>query len=142
MRFLDLEKPMKTKLIMVLLLIGLGTSVRAQESVDQTIARLKTEITRRETIDRDETTPAPQKLTNRANLESARTALLNVVQAKITALEKYLNTLGDSIRPEEKDDVRTALRKLSTEANEAVNGGNGNSLAGGQSPEAAATSSP
>ena len=104
---------MKTKLIMVLLLIGLGTSVRAQESVDQTIARLKTEITRRETIDRDETTPAPQKLTNRANLESARTALLNVVQAKITALEKYLNTLGDSIRPEEKDDVRTALRKRS-----------------------------
>ena len=106
------------------LILVVAAGARAQESVDQTIDRLKTEIARRETIDRDQTIPAAQRSTNHANLESARTALLSAIQAKIGVLEKYLNTLGDSIRPEERNDARTALRTLSTEANNAVNGAN------------------
>lgn len=132
---------MKKKLLMVLILTGLATSVSAQESIDQTIDQLKTEIARRETIDRDQTTLAAQRTTNRANLESARTALLNAIQGKILALEKYLNTLGDSIRPGEKEDARTALRILTTDANNAVNSGGSSSFPAAQSPEVAASSS-
>ena len=109
---------MKRSLTVVLsLLLVLTVNVSAQNSLDQAIAQLKTEIARREAIDREASTPEAQKLTNRANLERARTALLNAVQSKIAALENYLNTLGDSITPAEKEDARTTMRNLSASAN-------------------------
>ena len=116
---------MKRKLLMLLILTVLATTVSAQESLDQTISRLETEIGVREKVDNEPTTPAAQKVTNRANLDKARTALVNAVQTKIAALEKYLNNLGPSITPEEKVDARAALRTLSTVTNRAVDAGNG-----------------
>ena len=101
------------------LLLTLRTVVSAQET-DQNIDRLKTEIARREIIDRDDSTPVDLRKTNRANLENARTALLNEVQARIAALDKYVNTLGDSMTRAEKNDVRSALTKLSADANESA----------------------
>ena len=106
-------------LLLLSLLLTLGTVVSAQET-EQTIDRLKTEIARRETIDRDDSTPAELRKTNRTNLDNARTALLNEVQARIAALEKYVNTLGDSMTPPEKIDVRSALQKLSADASESA----------------------
>lgn len=114
---------MSGKLLTVFALILFCTAgVSAQESADQSIDRLTTEIARRETIDRDENTPAEQRITNRANLENARTALLKAVQAKLTAMQKYLDTLSDSITPEEKQDARAALRKLAEKTNDIANG--------------------
>lgn len=117
-------------LFLLSLLLTFGPMVSAQEA-DQTIDRLKTEIARRETVDRDDSTPAELRKTNRANLDNARTALLNEVQAKIAALEKYLNTLGDSITSAEKNDVRGALQKLSADANESASAGANSSVARG-----------
>ncbi len=105
---------MKRRLFVVfsVLLLCLANA-NAQNQPDQTIAQLRIEIARREAIDRDESTPASLKSTNRENLEKARTALLNAVQSKIAALDKYLNTLGDSITSAEKQDARLELNKLS-----------------------------
>lgn len=127
-------------LLLLSLLLTLGTVVSAQET-DQTIARLKTEIARRRAIDRDDSTPAELRKTNRTNLDNARTALLNEVQARISALEKYVNTLGDSMTPAEKNDVRSALQKLSADANESA-GANSGVTAVANSPVQPVTSSP
>lgn len=104
---------MKRRLLVVFsVLLICVANVNAQNQLDQTIAQLKTEIARREAIDHDESTPASLKLTNRENLEKARTALLNAVQSKIASLDKYLSTLGDSITPAEAQDARAELSKL------------------------------
>ena len=114
---------MKPKLLILIfsLLLVFAPVICAQDPLDQTVARLQSEIARREAIDRNDDTPALQKATNRANLEKARTELLNAVQAKITALQKYLDTLGDSITSEERDDARASLRKLSSAAHSSGN---------------------
>ena len=105
---------MRRKLFVVFsILLFCATSATAQDRLDETIAQLKTEIARREAIDHDESTPASLKSTNRENLEKARTALLNALQSKISALDKYLKTLGDSITPAETQDARAELNKLS-----------------------------
>jgi hypothetical protein len=93
--------------------------VCAQDSLDQTVTRLQNEIARREVIDRDESTPPELRPTNRALLEQRRAELLNAVQARIAALQKYLETLGDSITPQEKTDAQSSLRKLATATNSA-----------------------
>lgn len=113
----------RTFLILFSLILFFTGRVSAQETVDDTIGRLKTEIARREMVDRDQTTPLTLKTTNAAKLEQARTALLLAVQAKVSILEKYLNTLGDSISPEEKKEVRSALGSLSADANLAAKSG-------------------
>ena len=110
--------------IVVTLLLLLSSGIRAQESIDKTIERLKTEIARREAIAQEPTTPEEQKASNRINLEKARAALVDAVQAKIAALQKYLKTLGDSITPEERDAVSKGLDQLSTDANAARDGTN------------------
>jgi len=126
---------MKLRLaIVVTLLLLLSSGTRAQESIDKTIERLKTEITRREAIAQEPTTPEEQKASNRLNLEKARAALVDAVQAKIAALQKYLKTLGDSITPEERDAVSKGLDQLSTDANAARNGTDGASNDPPQSP--------
>ena len=132
---------MKKQLLMLLILSVFATSVSAQESIDQTISRLETEIGVREKIDSEPSTPTAQKLTNRANLDKARTALVNAVQTKIAALEKYINTLGPSMTPEEKVDARAALQTLSTTANRALNSGNGAGVPAESSIAAPASSS-
>src|SRR6185503_7570585 len=132
---------MKKQLLMLLILSVFATSVSAQESIDQTISRLETEIGVREKIDSEPSTPTAQKLTNRANLDKARTALVNAVQTKIAALEKYINTLGPSMTPEEKIDARAALQTLSTTANRVLNSGNGAGVPAESSIAAPASSS-
>lgn len=112
---------MTRKILVVFgLLLILTARISAQENLGQTTEQLKVEIARRETIDRDEATPAAQRLTNRANLENARAALLKDVELRIAALEKYLSTLGDSITPAEREEARKSLQQLSADVNISV----------------------
>jgi hypothetical protein len=104
-------------LLLIVVPVGYG-----QDSSDPTFVRLQSEIARRDVVDRDPDIPADLKTTNRARLEKARTELLNVLQARIAALQKYLDTLGDSITPEEKDSARSSLKQLSNTINSGATG--------------------
>jgi len=102
-----------TSFALLLFLILLCSVARAQGPSDQTIARLKDEITRREVIDRDENTPSDLKATNRRILDQRRNELVNAIQARIAAVQKYLETLGPAITAEEKRSAQDSLTSLS-----------------------------
>jgi len=87
--------------------------VRAQDASEQAIVRLQQEIERRQSIDTDPTVPADLKTQNRSILEKRRTELLSVIQARISALQKYLSSIGNMITPEEKEYAQGSLRRLS-----------------------------
>jgi hypothetical protein len=99
-------------LISVLLLI-LPPVVIAQESAGSAIVgRLQQEIERREAVERDVNLPADLKEANRIILARRRSELTVAIQEQITALQKYLATLGDSITAEEREIARASLKNL------------------------------
>jgi hypothetical protein len=112
---------MKRFLFLALFLLALSSVVngQAQHLTEQSIARLQSEIARREAVDRDESTPADLKAMNRSILDREKTELLNSIQARISGLQKYLEALGNSVTPEERSFAQKSLRNLSAVAEEA-----------------------
>lgn len=106
-------------LIGALLLVA-PSDLCAQESTKLDVAQLQKEIARREAVERDESTPADLKAINRVNLDRRRAELVSAMQSQIAGLQKYLDTLGDSITPEERETARASLRQLGSAANSIV----------------------
>jgi hypothetical protein len=96
--------------LLLLVILFVCSVARAQSPSDQTIARLKDEVTRREAIDRDDSTPGDLKATNRRILDQRRDELVAAIQARIAAVQKYLETLGPAATEEERT---AAARSLS-----------------------------
>ena len=107
---------------LLLLLVSFGCSVaRAQSPSNQTIERLKDEIARREAIDRDDSTPNDLKATNRRILDQRRSQLVAAIQARIAAVQKYLETLGPAATEEERQNARDSLRNASAATDSLAN---------------------
>src|SRR5215216_5876245 len=96
------------------LLLVISLTVRSQDISESAISRLQQEISKREIVDRDESIPADLKTQNRTILDKRRTELVAMIQARITAVQKYLQTLGDSVTPQEKESAQNSLRELSS----------------------------
>jgi len=101
-------------LLFPLLLFITPLTVRSQDTSEQAILRLQQEVTKREVIDRDQTIPADLKAQNRSVLDKRRAELATAIQARITALQKYLESLGNLATPEEKKYVQNSLQRLSS----------------------------
>jgi hypothetical protein len=106
-----------TKLSLLVLLIACPWAIRAQTSADQTIVRLKSEIARREAIDRDTNTPDSLKAMNRRLLDRRRAELIDAIQAKVNAVQKYLEALGPAATEEEKQAAAKSLREAANNTN-------------------------
>src|SRR5450432_1130892 len=98
----------------ILVLVPLPVLMAQTQDPPDQIARLQTEIARRETVDRDESTPADLKAMNHAALDKKRTELLNAIQARINGLQKYLETLGTSVTPDEREYAQRLLKDLAS----------------------------
>src|ERR1700752_3252446 len=96
------ETSLMKAFITILVSTALLTSpalVRAQDASEQAIVRLQQEIERRQSIDNDTKVPTVLTTQNRSSLEKRRTQLLTVIQARISALQKYLSSIGNMITP-------------------------------------------
>ena len=107
---------MKHQVILVLCLLILEVTVSGQvrRSLDATISDLQRQIQVRESIDRDSRTPPGLRTANRRVIEQKRAELLEIVKTRISQLQNYLTSLGNSATPEEKQYVETSLKALSS----------------------------
>lgn len=104
-----------TILVLTVLLLVTPLTVQSQDSLEQSLSRLKQEIAKREEIDRDQSMPEDLKAQNRLVLEKRRAEL--VTATRNAPYQKYLDSLGNLATPGEKDYVQNSLRKVSLTAN-------------------------
>ena len=84
-------------LLIVVSLILPPFSLAAQTPQEPTVAQLKDEIQKLQTIERDESISADVKELNRTFLQKRRVQLQTLLQKKIDGLQKYLTTLEASL---------------------------------------------
>ena len=101
-------------LLFPLLLFVTSVTVRSQNASEQAVSRLQEEVARREALERDENIPSDLKAQNRLILDKRRAELVTAIQARISALQKYIESLGTSATPEEKEYAQSSLRRLSS----------------------------
>ena len=102
-------------LLIVVSLILPPFSLAAQTPQEPTVAQLKDEIQKLQTIERDESISADVKELNRTFLQKRRVQLQALLQKKIDGLQKYLTTLEASLTAEEKLIVQNTISETQTE---------------------------
>ncbi|HKS28113.1 MAG TPA: hypothetical protein VJS44_09850 [Pyrinomonadaceae bacterium] len=82
---------------------------------DPELSRLKDEIQRRESVERNPDIMASDKETNRLNLEAARAKLRALLTARIAGKMALRASLGDAITPAESRSIASAVESLEAE---------------------------
>ena len=106
---------MKTKFrpllfIGVMLLVTLSASAQGQD--DLSIAQLREQIQKMESIDRDPATPFEVKSINRDFLKTRRVQLRTLLATRIEALHQYQSGLGSALTTDENKVIENALSLL------------------------------
>ena len=94
----------------VVLLVALVAA--AQEQDDLSIAQLKEQIQKLESIDKDPTTPFEVKSINRDFLSARRVQLRSILTRRIEALRKYQAGLGSALTMDENKVIENAISLL------------------------------
>ena len=97
-----------TTLCLIALFVGQGIAQQSGSTIDQ----LKDQIARMEKVGRDANTPEEVKRLNEGFLRERKLQLQSLITAKLEALRKYEQDMGDSLSAQERQVIAKAVQDL------------------------------